>query len=242
MLKNLPEIIPTASAIASAEISPSGRAMFMGRKCMAYECMCEAIGGSGIEADFCSMDNQITKQSSDYDIFVMFLANYEPDIPPLIEMRMNELRACMPRIPTMALLEDARADAAALYQLGFSTVIMGLPSLNFAVTTIRLLSLANAATALTPETPGIARRRCQHSGQADDLDAMLADVCFTNRELDLIDLLRSGMQNKLMAHRLGISESTVKAHLRNIMTKLHARNRTQTIFMLSKDIMRRATN
>jgi DNA-binding NarL/FixJ family response regulator len=56
--------------------------------------------------------------------------------------------------------------------------------------------------------------------------------------LDLIDLLRSGMQNKLMAFRLGISESTVKAHLRNIMTKLRAKNRTQTVFMLSRSILR----
>jgi DNA-binding NarL/FixJ family response regulator len=242
MFKNLPQIIPSASA-TPADISPSGRAMFMGRKSMAYECMCEALGGSGIEADFYSMEDQITKEAGDYDIFVMLIANYDPGIPPLIQMRMNELRVCMPRIATMALLQDPHADVAMLYQLGFSTIIMGLPSLNFAVTTIRLFSLgANAVTAVRTETPAAPGRRCQYSGQAHDLDAMLDDVGFTNRELDLIDLLRSGMQNKLMAHRLGISESTVKAHLRNIMTKLHARNRTQAIFLLSQDMTRRTAN
>jgi DNA-binding NarL/FixJ family response regulator len=41
-----------------------------------------------------------------------------------------------------------------------------------------------------------------------------------------------------MAFRLGISESTVKAHLRNIMTKLRAKNRTQTVCMLSRGILR----
>lgn len=248
MFKNLPEIIPapsviTTSAITPADISPPGRAMFMGRQCMAYECMREAIGGCGIEADFCSIEDPIAKQTWDYDIFVMFLTKYERDMSPLIQMRMNELRACLPRIPTMALLEDAAADAATLHQLGFSTIIMGLPSLNFAITAIRLLSLgANtiAATDVMPATPGVPARQCQDPGPVHDLDAMLADVCFTNRELDLIDLLRSGMQNKLMAHRLGISESTVKAHLRNIMTKLHAKNRTHAIFMLSEDIIRRA--
>ena len=39
--------------------------------------------------------------------------------------------------------------------------------------------------------------------------------------------LRSGHQNKIIAHELGISESTVKVHLRNIMKKLNASNRTQ---------------
>ena len=39
--------------------------------------------------------------------------------------------------------------------------------------------------------------------------------------------LRSGHQNKIIAYELGISESTVKVHLRNIMKKLNASNRTQ---------------
>jgi DNA-binding NarL/FixJ family response regulator len=162
-------------------------------------------------------------------------------MPALIRQRMNELRSCMPRIPTMAFLEDANADAATLSHLGFSTIIMGLPSLNFAVTAIRLVSLGAHTTAAidigttTHRTPEM---RCQEPGEVHDLGAILTDVSFTKRELDLIDLLRSGMQNKLMAFRLGISESTVKAHLRNIMMKLRAKNRTQTVFMLSKNILR----
>jgi DNA-binding NarL/FixJ family response regulator len=230
--------------VVTAASPPCRRAMFMGRQCMAFECMRQAISGCGLEADFCSIEDPITKQACEYDVFVMFLAKYAPGMPALIQQRISELRACMPQIPTMALLEDAHADAAMLYHLGFSTIIMGLPSLNFAVTAIRLLSLAGKAAATiyaVPARPEAQERRSLDPDQAgNDLDAMLADVSFTNRELDLIDLLRSGMQNKLMAHRLGISESTVKAHLRNIMTKLHAKNRTQAIFMLSKDMMRRA--
>jgi DNA-binding NarL/FixJ family response regulator len=217
------------------------RALFMGRPCLAFECLQEAISVYDIEADFCSIDDQITERTWNYDVFVMLVVKCEPGTPALIQQRMNELRSCMPRIPTMAFLEDANADAATLYHLGFSTIIMGLPSLNFAVTTIRLLSLgAHATTAidLGTATHRAPELRCQESSQVNDLDAILTDVSFTKRELDLIDLLRSGMQNKLMAFRLGISESTVKAHLRNIMTKLHAKNRTQIVFMLSKNILR----
>ena len=39
--------------------------------------------------------------------------------------------------------------------------------------------------------------------------------------------LRVGHQNKIIAYELSISESTVKVHLRNIMKKLKASNRTQ---------------
>ena len=214
--------------------------MFMGRQCMAFECMREAISVCGIEADFCSIEDQITKQTWGYDVFVMFLMKFESGMPALIEQRMTELRASMPRIPTMALLEDANADATTLYHLGFSTIIMGLPSLNFAVTAIRLLSLGAKANHAVDETVSQgAAGKCPDPVPVNDLGKMLADVSLTKRELDLIDLLRSGMQNKLIAHRLGISESTVKAHLRNIMTKLHAKNRTQAIFMLTQNVERR---
>jgi DNA-binding NarL/FixJ family response regulator len=216
----------------------SGRAMLMGRRCMAFECMREAISVCGIEADFCSIEDQITKQTWDYDVFVMFLTKYEPGMPALIRQRMNELHACMPRIPTMALLEDANADATTLYQLGFSTIIVGLPSLNFAVTAVRLLSL-DAKTTDGTASQGAAGRKCPDPGNVNDLGTMLADISFTKRERDLIDLLRSGMQNKLIAYELGISESTVKAHLRNIMTKLHAKNRTQAVCMLARELDRR---
>ena len=58
---------------------------------------------------------------------------------------------------------------------------------------------------------------------------------FTLREQQVLERLKKGMQNKLIAYSLGIAESTVKVHLRNIMKKLHATNRTQVAFM-TKDL------
>ncbi|MGE5538660.1 MAG: helix-turn-helix domain-containing protein [Gemmatimonas sp.] len=49
----------------------------------------------------------------------------------------------------------------------------------------------------------------------------------TARECAVLLFLRKGMPNKIIAHRLGISQSTVKAHIHSIMTKLHSRNRTE---------------
>eukprot|EP01037_Dinobryon_pediforme_P017322 gene17322-17513_t len=54
---------------------------------------------------------------------------------------------------------------------------------------------------------------------------------FTFREQQILEQLKMGTQNKLIAYNLGISENTVKTHLRNIMKKLHATNRTRVAFL-----------
>ena len=51
----------------------------------------------------------------------------------------------------------------------------------------------------------------------------------TSREDDVLGALLDGKPNKVIAHELHISESTVKVHIRSIMRKLKATNRTQIV-------------
>ena len=51
----------------------------------------------------------------------------------------------------------------------------------------------------------------------------------TRRELQVLNLLAAGKTNAHIAGRLFISEGTVKSHLRHIMGKLDARNRTEAV-------------
>jgi LuxR family maltose regulon positive regulatory protein len=51
----------------------------------------------------------------------------------------------------------------------------------------------------------------------------------TDREIDVLRLLADGHPNRLLAEKLFVSETTVKAHLRNINAKLNARNRTDAV-------------
>jgi DNA-binding NarL/FixJ family response regulator len=53
------------------------------------------------------------------------------------------------------------------------------------------------------------------------------ELDLTDRELAVINLLREGRSNKLIAAQLKMQESTVKVHVRNILKKLHVVNRTQ---------------
>ncbi|WP_292475700.1 response regulator transcription factor [Mesorhizobium sp.] len=49
----------------------------------------------------------------------------------------------------------------------------------------------------------------------------------TDREFQILEMVARGLQNKIIAAALHLSEHTVKIHLHNIITKLGAHNRTE---------------
>ena len=51
----------------------------------------------------------------------------------------------------------------------------------------------------------------------------------TPRELAVVRAIRNGKSNKVIAYELGMCESTVKVHVRRIMKKLNAKNRTDAV-------------
>jgi DNA-binding NarL/FixJ family response regulator len=51
----------------------------------------------------------------------------------------------------------------------------------------------------------------------------------SDRELEVLGLLVEGLSNKLIAHRLSISEHTVKTHMTSILAKLGVSSRTEAV-------------
>jgi len=51
----------------------------------------------------------------------------------------------------------------------------------------------------------------------------------TPRELEVLELVSQGLHSKLIAHALGVSESTVKYHLSSIYAKLGVASRTEAV-------------
>jgi len=51
----------------------------------------------------------------------------------------------------------------------------------------------------------------------------------TSRQLQILPLLAEGMPNKRIAEALGVTEGTVKQHLKDLFRRLNARNRTQAV-------------
>ena len=67
--------------------------------------------------------------------------------------------------------------------------------------------------------PEVASRLAEHLGD-DDL---------TMRELDVLRLIRDGHRNKQIADQLAISENTVNFHIKNLVDKLQANDRTHAV-------------
>jgi len=59
----------------------------------------------------------------------------------------------------------------------------------------------------------------EHMGQED----------LTPRELEVLELIREGNKNKQIADQLSISETTVNFHIKNIVDKLQANDRTHAV-------------
>ncbi len=73
------------------------------------------------------------------------------------------------------------------------------------------------------------------------IETAINDTCgpgslFTPREVQVAEALRRGKANKIIAYELDLCESTVKVHIRNIMKKLNATNRTEVAYKLREVI------
>lgn len=53
----------------------------------------------------------------------------------------------------------------------------------------------------------------------------------TAREVEVLELIAQGLRNKEVGHALGITEETIKVHMRNIMDKLNVQDRTEAVTM-----------
>jgi DNA-binding NarL/FixJ family response regulator len=56
----------------------------------------------------------------------------------------------------------------------------------------------------------------------------------TRRQCDVLALISEGMSNKLIGDALTMTESTVKAHVKQIIKRLHVANRTQAALIASR--------
>ena len=74
----------------------------------------------------------------------------------------------------------------------------------------------------------LSARRPQSAGD-DSADGVGGDPVsvLTDREVEVLSLVRTGLANKQIARRLGITERTVKAHLSSIFQRLDVTDRTQ---------------
>jgi DNA-binding NarL/FixJ family response regulator len=90
---------------------------------------------------------------------------------------------------------------------------------------LEIVRLVRAGGTFVPPS-GLALRRTGRRGLPPTSEDVAAEL-FTPRQMAVLHHLKLGKANKSIARELDMSESTVKIHLRNIMKKMRAANRTE---------------
>ncbi len=135
------------------------------------------------------------------------------------------LRSSFPRIPIMIVsgLDDPRIvhEAIRLGAAGFVPKSVDKSTLAKALSEV-LSGSVFVPDDLAPHLQG----PCAAPGSGD-IATRLAEL--TPAQLRVLHLLRLGRLNKQIAHELGVSETTVKAHVSEILRKLNVVSRTQAV-------------
>lgn len=135
------------------------------------------------------------------------------------------LRDAFPRTPIIVVADGEQAgQILEILDLGARGYIPTSLSLEVAIEAMNLVGVGGTfipASSLTSSRGSI-----KPSGASP-----LIDGTFTARQAAVVEALRKGKANKIIAFELQMRESTVKVHVRNIMKKLKAKNRTEVAYL-----------
>ncbi len=185
----------------------------------------------------------------------LFLIGVDPrsaDEMTALSDRIDTLRGLGEGAPIAAYLHSNGADiVASLTAMGVVGVILPDSGVKIAVAAVRLMAAGGIFRPVivraykeesAAEPSPIVPQRSPTSPPSPQPQATEppSAASLTPREREVLVRLRAGRANKTIAFDLQISEGTVKAHLRSIMAKLNATNRTQAAvrFSASQPVLR----
>jgi len=168
-------------------------------------------------------DMTLVAQASNAVEAVAEFRRYRPDIT-LMDLRLpgtdgtDTLIAIRGEFPQarviMLTTSDGDADIQRAMRAGASAYMLKSMPKNELLAVIRSV---HAGRRHVP--PEVAARLAEHLGD-DEL---------TTRELQVLRLIRDGYRNKQIADQLSISETTVNFHIKNLVDKLQAKDRTHAV-------------
>lgn len=173
-------------------------------------------------------DMRVIAEASDGDEAVVLFRKHHPDVT-LMDIRMPKLngiaaiasiRQEFPRA-RIVVLTTAAGDVQAVR--AFKTGAVGYLLKNLLRTElVETIRLVHSGHKRIP--PEVAQEIAEHA----------ADDSITSRELDVLRGVAAGSSNKIIASDLKISEYTVKNHLKSILSKLNASDRTHAVMIALK--------
>lgn len=135
------------------------------------------------------------------------------------------LKSSQPQARTIVFAESAEiAHLADMFSAGADGYLLKSISANALIESLKLVALGEKVfPSMLTDFLGAMRSNSSSTGER----VRVGDVALSQRELDIIRRLADGHSNKSIAKDLSITEATVKVHLKTVLRKLGATNRTQ---------------
>lgn len=165
--------------------------------------------------------------------FVIFNIGATQATDPEVARGVDLLSRKFPGVPVALFAErEEVTEVAAAVRYGVRGYIPSSLSPEVVIEALRLIRAGGTFIPASILAKAADQREPASRAVVPTFDSRLDD--FTPRELEVLDRLRRGMANKIIGHELSICDGTVKVHIKHIMKKLKATNRTQAALMALK--------
>ncbi len=185
-------------------------------------------------------DLEVVGEAADGQQAVELAQKLKPDIV-IMDVRMpvlsgieatRHIREAWPAIQVLVLTaHDDDQYVFSLLQAGASGYLLKTAPISALVRAIRQVREGES-----PLDPAIARKvvvhfSSEHKAAAAPDEANLAKQDLTARELEVLQLLARGLNNRAIAEELYVSDRTVQAHLTSIFSKMGVTSRLEAVLM-----------
>lgn len=158
----------------------------------------------------------LQKDAASYDLLILFVPGKEPRRSVAAAKGLLDQLGKHPPFAVLADCEEAD-EVLAAFEFGARAYIPTSATFDVIIELIKLVLAGGTYY------PPCVLSVCGIGGEAKQgyVHAL------TPREMAVLQAVRHGLPNKLIAQELGISESTIKVHVHRLMKKLKVQNRTQ---------------
>jgi len=161
----------------------------------------------------------------------------DQDMPADSLQATRSIKEALPDVEII-IMTDRLDDAKALQAIDAGATGYVLKDIPMANLTAAFRSVCNGRAFFHPEITRKLMERLAHFSRDQRARRRLEAEGLTSRELDIMIELAKGSTDRQIAAKFVVAEGTVKTHIRHILRKLDARNRTQAVaYVLRKGLI-----
>jgi DNA-binding NarL/FixJ family response regulator len=168
-------------------------------------------------------DMQLVGEASTGKEAVQLHRELTPDVT-LMDLQMPDMSG----LDAIIAIRSEDATARIIVLTTYSGDALALRALKAGAQAYVLKSLVRTEILTTIRAVHEGERRV-HADVAAEIAKHTADATLTTREIEVLRLVASGHANKEISWRLSINEETTKTHIKNILAKLGAKDRTHAV-------------